>query len=90
MRTLSKIIILILLGSQSSAFALRNPAAVNCLNTGNRYILIKNIGVCLFPDGSYCEEWAYFRGQCKPGQNQSAIGSVAPADSNNGYGSPSS
>lgn len=24
-------------------------------------------GYCLFPDGTECEEWAFFRGECKPG-----------------------
>ena len=23
-------------------------------------------GNCIFPDGSSCEEWAYFRGECAP------------------------
>jgi hypothetical protein len=27
--------------------------------------------VCTFPDGSQCDEWAYFRGECGP-ENQSA------------------
>lgn len=22
-------------------------------------------GVCIFPDGSECDEWAYFRGECE-------------------------
>jgi putative hemolysin len=49
-----------------------NPAAVYCekqgyqLETrtdsaGNQY------GVCIFTDGSECDEWAYFRGECAPG-----------------------
>ena len=25
-------------------------------------------GICLFNDGSYCEEWAYFRNECQPGE----------------------
>lgn len=53
----------------TSIFALANPAAVNCTKQGFKYLLIENVGVCVFPDNSYCEEWAYFRGQCKPGQN---------------------
>jgi inhibitor of cysteine peptidase len=50
-----------------------NPASVFCeenngaLETridadGNQY------GVCMFEDGTECEEWAYFRGECQPGQ----------------------
>jgi hypothetical protein len=22
----------------------------------------------MFEDGSYCEEWAYYRGECQPGE----------------------
>jgi WD40 repeat protein len=29
-------------------------------------------GVCIFPDGSECDEWAYFRGECKPGDSLAA------------------
>jgi hypothetical protein len=25
---------------------------------------------CVFPDGSECEEWAFFRGECAPGTPQ--------------------
>lgn len=31
-------------------------------------------GFCLFADGSECEEWAYFRGECAP------VGSAAPTE----------
>jgi hypothetical protein len=24
-------------------------------------------GYCIFPDGSECEEWAFYRGECAPG-----------------------
>jgi hypothetical protein len=27
-------------------------------------------GVCIFPDGSECEEWAFFRGECEPGTGE--------------------
>jgi putative hemolysin len=50
-----------------------NPASVYCeehdgtleIRTdadGNEY------GVCMFEDGTECEEWAYFRDECQPGQ----------------------
>ncbi len=48
-----------------------NPAAVNCEKQGFR-LEIRNdsdgnqYGVCIFPDGSECDEWAYFRGECGP------------------------
>ncbi len=46
-----------------------NPASVYCADRGfqsevrtdadgNQY------GMCIFPDGSECEEWAFFRGEC--------------------------
>jgi hypothetical protein len=65
---MKKLIWLCLLLSPS-IFALANPAAVNCTHHGFKYLMVQNVGICVFPDNSYCEEWAYFRGQCKPGQN---------------------
>ena len=26
-------------------------------------------GICTFPDGSECDEWAYFRKECQPGDS---------------------
>lgn len=48
---------------------LANPASVYCAMTGNT-TFIRNtpngqVGYCVFPDGFECEEWAYYRGQCK-------------------------
>lgn len=51
-----------------------NPASEYCVNNngtiemrtddkGNQY------GVCVFIDNSECEEWTYYRGECKPGMN---------------------
>ncbi len=28
-------------------------------------------GLCVFPDGSTCDEWAYFRGECAPAAQKS-------------------
>ena len=53
---------------------LANPASVSCLEKGGK-LEIKETpagqqGICRFSDGSFCDEWAFFRGECKPGQNK--------------------
>ncbi len=57
---------------KSDEVKLRNPASVFCgENGGKTSIRIENygdVGFCLFNDGTECEEWAYFRGECQPGQ----------------------
>jgi hypothetical protein len=30
-----------------------------------------NNGICVFPDGSTCDEWAYYRGECGPAAQKS-------------------
>jgi putative hemolysin len=60
-----------------------NPASVYCEQNGNKLeIRTADDGsqsrVCVFPDGSTCDEWAYFRGECgietqaNPNLNQTA------------------
>ena len=55
------------------AAGLPNPASAYCEEqdgtvdirsdeAGNQY------GICVFTDGSECDEWAYYRGECAPGQ----------------------
>ncbi|MGB7809479.1 MAG: DUF333 domain-containing protein [Methanoregula sp.] len=44
-----------------------NPASVNCVNVGGT-VQIKDspagqYGMCVFPNGTTCEEWALFRGE---------------------------
>ena len=46
-----------------------NPASVYCEQNGNKLEIQtasdgSQSGVCVFPDGSTCDEWAYFRGEC--------------------------
>lgn len=52
---------------------LPNPASVYCEEKGYRLEMREGeggtYGVCLFPDGSECDEWAYFRGECQPGDS---------------------
>lgn len=68
--TISGLLAIFLVFSCSIACALPNPAAVNCTKNNLGYALINNHGICLFDDNSYCEEWAYFRGECSQGKNK--------------------
>jgi putative hemolysin len=48
-----------------------NPASVFCTQNGNKHEIVtapdgSQRGVCIFPDGSSCDEWAYYRGECDP------------------------
>jgi putative hemolysin len=48
-----------------------NPASVYCTENGNKLEIRmaadgSQSGVCVFLDGSACDEWAYFRGECGP------------------------
>ncbi|MFO7696053.1 MAG: DUF333 domain-containing protein [Anaerolineae bacterium] len=52
---------------------LANPASVHCEENGGTLEIRTGadggqVGYCLFEDGSECEEWAYYRGECQPGQ----------------------
>ena len=52
---------------------LANPAAGYCKDQGFKYETRKDdqgneYGVCIFDDGTECDAWAYFRGEC--GQDQ--------------------
>ncbi len=51
---------------------LPNPASVFCEEQGGRLEIRTaedggQAGYCIFADGSECEEWAFFRGECAPG-----------------------
>ena len=52
---------------------LANPASVFCEENGGtleiRDQAAGQVGYCVFPDGSECEEWAYYRGECAPGED---------------------
>jgi hypothetical protein len=62
---------------------LPNPASVYCEQRGNRVEIRtapdgSQTGYCIFPDGSECDEWAFFRGECAAPQEptrESPIGS---------------
>ncbi|MCJ7531049.1 MAG: DUF333 domain-containing protein [Anaerolineales bacterium] len=48
-----------------------NPASVFCEEHGGKLEIRDEqggqVGYCIFPDGSECEEWAFFRNECAPG-----------------------
>ena len=53
---------------------LPNPASVYCDEQGGTLDIRTDasggqVGYCVFDDGSECEEWAYMRGECSPGQS---------------------
>lgn len=45
-----------------------NPAAVYCNELGYNYKIINTVegqyGICIFPDGSQCDEWQFLEGKC--------------------------
>ncbi len=66
-----------------------NPATAYCEQNGGKLEFRQDAsggtnGVCRFTDGSECDEWAFFRHECKPGdslaKSQSAASST-PASS---------
>jgi eight-cysteine-cluster-containing protein len=62
---------------------LGNPASEYCVQKGGKIEIITNPdgsqhGICKFSDGSECDEWAYYRGECQPGMNYSVTTTTAP------------
>ena len=45
-----------------------NPASVYCEENGGTLVLEEGSWICMFEDGSYCEEWSFFRNECQPGE----------------------
>ncbi len=67
----------------NASIGMANPASVYCTeNKGTLEIRTDEnggqVGVCVFEDGSECDQWAFYRGECKPGDNAS-IGMANPA-----------
>lgn len=59
--------------SPTPAANMPNPASVYCAEHGGTLEIVtaadgSQTGLCKFPDGTACEEWAYYRGECAPGQ----------------------
>jgi putative hemolysin len=76
--------------SPTTAPNMANPASVYCEQNGGKLDLRQDAsggvaGVCVFPDGSECDEWAYFRGECKPAE---ATPSEAPTSAPTEFPTP--
>jgi putative hemolysin len=53
----------------SENIQIANPASVYCVQSGYTLEIRTSTGggqygVCIFPDSSECEEWAFFRNEC--------------------------
>ncbi len=60
---------------------LANPASVYCGQVGGKTEIKKDAtgaeyGMCVFANGSSCEEWALFRGECKPTASVSTVANL--------------
>lgn len=62
------------IGTFESPVGLPNPASQFCEEQGYTLEIREGAdgqsGVCIFPDGSECDEWAFYRGECGPGTPQ--------------------
>ncbi len=60
-----------------------NPASVFCEQNGNTLEIRtaadgSQSGVCIFPDNSTCDEWAYYRGECSSAADPAVENSPTP------------
>ena len=67
-----------------------NPASVFCMQHGGMIRIVtapdgSQSGLCVFPDGSQCDEWAYYRGEC-PSSNQTPSGNITGGGTSQAYG----
>jgi parallel beta-helix repeat protein len=53
---------------EDGLIGMANPAAVYCIDMGYEYAVINEPsgerGICIFPDGSQCDAWAFLQGEC--------------------------
>ncbi len=59
-----------------------NPASVYCIQKGNKLEIRtaadgSQNGICVFPDGSTCDEWAYYLGECGLTAQKSSTPAIA-------------
>jgi putative hemolysin len=53
----------------TASIQIANPASLNCIEKGGKLSIVDKpegqVGMCALSDGTVCEEWAYFRGECQ-------------------------
>lgn len=59
-----------------------NPASVYCEQHGNTFKIQtaadgSQSGLCIFPEGTSCDEWAYYRGECGPAEGEKPVAAAA-------------
>src|SRR4030042_7149265 len=64
--------------TQPTTETLPNPASAYCEQQGNTLEIHTTAsgsqsGICIFPDGSECDEWVNFRGECIPANQGSSM-----------------
>ena len=64
--------------------SIANPASVYCTEQGGTLTLVSTeegvIGECELADGTICEEWEYFRGECgEPAESTTEVTTANPA-----------
>lgn len=61
----------------SSPKQVENPASTYCFDHGGKIEMSESEtgvqGICVFPNGSECDEWQYYRGECQPAQGSSGL-----------------
>ena len=67
-----------------------NPASIHCEQQGYRIEIRtaddgSQTGYCIFPDGSECDEWAYYRGECGPSSERIAESSPTNEIASDGW-----
>ena len=71
---------------QQVPIGMPNPASKNCIDKGYKLEIREDkdggqYGICIFSNGSECEEWKFFRGECEisssnSNQNSTASGGI--------------
>lgn len=62
---------LLLLAGCTQVVQVGNPASRHCTELGGQVTITRQqdgaeVGLCLFPNGRQCEEWALYRKECDP------------------------